>query len=154
MIMRVRFFLCRNEKSRRFILFIFLHFFLHFYQKGRKKRKRKNAKLKVLFVGYTKSNASQIEYYVVVKGRRGREIAHGVSSETLSGLRVLVRGARGRDSRVWCGSQRRARLLFRGEKCKGKEEDVKETEDQCLYVFVIKIKYSLPSLSLSESLSL
>ena len=43
---------------------------------------------------------------------------------------------------------------FSREKCKGKEEDVKETEDQCLYVFVIKIKYSLPSLSLSESLSL
>ena len=147
MIMRVRFFLCRNEKSSVITFFTFLP--KRTKEEEKKKRKDQNS-----FWGHTKSNASQIEYYVVVKGRRGRESAHGVSSETLSGLRVLVRGARGRDSRVCCGRQRRARLLFRGEKCKGKEEDVKETEDQCLYVFVIKIKYSLPSLSLSESLSL
>ena len=117
----LRFFLCRDEKSSVITFFTFLP--KRTKEEEKKKRKDQNS----FWGSYTKSNASQIEYYVVVKGRRGRESAHGVSSETLSGLRVLVRGARGRDSRVCCGRQRRARLLFRGEKCKGKEEDVKET---------------------------
>ena len=122
-------FLCPHVKSSVFILYIFfflLHFFLHFYQKGQNKRRKEEKKLSGGGT-HAKSNASQIAQYVVVKGRRGRESAHGVSSETLPGLRVLVRGARGRNYRVWCGHQRRAKLLFRGEKCKGKEEDVKET---------------------------
>ena len=120
MIMRVRFFLCRNEKSSVITFFTFLP--KRTKEEEKKKRKDQNS-----FWGHTKSNASQIAQYVVVKGRRGRESAHGVSSETLPGLRVLVSGARGRNYRVWCGHQRRAKLLFRGEKCKGKEEDVKET---------------------------
>ena len=140
-------------KNRGVLFYLFFCTFFYIFTKKDERRGKEKTQSSKFFFGVHKTNASQIEYYVVVKGRRGREIAHGVSSETLSGLRVLVRGARGRDSRVWCGRQRRARLLFRGEKCKGKEEDVKETEDQCLYVFVIKIKYSLPSLSLSESLS-
>ena len=119
-------FLCPHVKSSVFIfyfLFFLLHFFFTFLRTKQKKKRKRN------FRGEThaKSNASQIAQYVVVKGRRGRESTHGVSSETLPGLRVLVRGARGRNYRVWCGHQRRAKLLFRGEKCKGKEEDVKET---------------------------
>ena len=120
-------FLCPHVKSSVFILYFFfflLHFFFTFLRTKQKKKRKRN------FRGGThaKSNASQIAQYVVVKGRRGRESAHGVSSETLPGLRVLVRGARGRNYRVlWCGHQRCAKLLFRGEKCKGKEEDVKET---------------------------
>ena len=121
-------FLCPHVKSSVFILYFFfflLHFFFYIF-----KDKTKEEEEKKLSGGGThaKSNASQIAQYVVVKGRRGRESAHGVSSETLPGLRVLVRGARGRNYRVlWCGHKRRAKLLFRGEKCKGKEEDVKET---------------------------
>ena len=119
-------FLCPHVKSSVFILYFFfflLHFFFTFLRTKQKKKRKRN------FRGEThaKSNASQIAQYVVVKGRRGRESAHGVSPETLPGLRVLVRGDRGRNYRVWCGHQRRAKLLFRGEKCKGKEEDVKET---------------------------
>ena len=48
------------------------------------------------------------------------------------------------------GSKRRRRARGKGpvKVEEAKEEDVKETEDQCLYLFVLKIKYSLPSLSL------
>ena len=123
----MRFFFVSTRKIERFYFIFFLFSFALFFTFLRTKQKKKR---KRNFRGGThaKSNASQIAQYVVVKGRRGRESAHGVSSETLPGLRVLVRGARGRNYRfVWCGHQRRAKLLFRGEKCKGKEEDVKET---------------------------
>ena len=122
-------FLCPHVKSSVFILYFFF-FLLHFFFYNFKDKTKEEEEKKLSGGGGThaKSNASQIAQYVVVKGRRGRESAHGVSSETLPGLRVLVRGARGRNYRVlWCGHKRRAKLLFRGEKCKGKEEDVKET---------------------------
>ena len=123
------FFLCSTRKIERFYYIFFLFSFALFFTFLRTKQKKKRGKETFGGEGTrAKSNASQIAQYVVVKGRRGRESAHGVSSETLPGLRVLVRGARGRNYRfVWCGHQRRAKLLFRGEKCKGKEEDVKET---------------------------
>ena len=125
----MRFFFVSTRKIERFYFIYFIFSFALFFTFLPKRTKQKKKRGKETFGGGThaKSNASQIAQYVVVKGRRGRESAHGVSSETLPGLRVLVRGARGRNYRVWCGHQRRAKLLFRGEKCKGKEEDVKET---------------------------
>ena len=122
----MRFFFVSTRKIERFYFIFFLFSFALFFYIFKDKTKEEEEKK--LGGGHAKSNASQIAQYVVVKGRRGRESAHGVSSETLPGLRVLVRGARGRNYRVlWCGHKRRAKLLFRGEKCKGKEEDVKET---------------------------
>ena len=124
----MRFFFVSTRKIERFYFIFFLFSFALFFYIFKDKTKEEEEKKLSGGGTHAKSNASQIAQYVVVKGRRGRESAHGVSSETLPGLRVLVRGARGRNYRfVWCGHQRRAKLLFRGEKCKGKEEDVKET---------------------------